>query len=243
MFLNDVSSWVDEIFGGWAVSGVVSWHTGYPWQTASNAFVASYSNDAPAILTGNPALAKNAFDQAAGRWRGEHVPQCRAASRAVFGTGRIHDWNPQRPARSWVLQCGPWLGQDFPLDWEGVSVKFRADAFNALNHPNFTIPTENVFNGYDQEDILQGPKFGQISFTANPNGNKNSGARVLQLCAARGVLKAQRKAISRKGDRLGGPFSAELPRGVNATWLPITFQASSGSSPGLPLGRSTRPYN
>ena len=69
MFLNTSSSWLDEVIGGWAVSGVTAWHTGYPWQTASNAYVASYSNDAPAILTGNPGAGKEPFDQAAGRRR------------------------------------------------------------------------------------------------------------------------------------------------------------------------------
>jgi hypothetical protein len=73
------------------------------------------------------------------------------------------------------------LGKDFPIVGEGVRLKFRADAFNALNHPNFLTPTENVYNGYDQEDYQQGSQFGAVSFTANPNNNLNNGARVLQL--------------------------------------------------------------
>ena len=73
------------------------------------------------------------------------------------------------------------LGKTFPIISEKINAKFRADAFNAFNHPNFAIPAENVFNGYDQEDYEQGSGFGQISFTADPTHNLNNGARVLQL--------------------------------------------------------------
>jgi hypothetical protein len=73
------------------------------------------------------------------------------------------------------------LAKTFPVYHENVNLKFRADAFNALNHPNFEIPSENVFNGLDEEDILQGAGFGKISYTVTPPGNGNNGARVLQL--------------------------------------------------------------
>ena len=180
MFLNTASAWLDEAIGGWSVSGVTAWHTGYPWQTASNAFVASYSNDAPAILTGNPALAKNHLTKLPGGGVTDFKDSMVAAEQYSGPVGfTIGNRNDQRGPGYFNADLG--LAKTFPLNWEGVSVKFRADAFNALNHPNFTIPDENVFNGYDQEDFFQGPGFGQISFTANPNGNENSGARVLQL--------------------------------------------------------------
>jgi hypothetical protein len=73
------------------------------------------------------------------------------------------------------------LGKEFPVISERFTFKFRADAFNALNHPNFVIPTENVFNGYDQEDYQAGSSFGQVSFTSDPTQNLNNGARVLQV--------------------------------------------------------------
>jgi hypothetical protein len=181
MFLNSGSFWENEVIGGWAISGITAWHTGYPWQTSSNAFVASYSNDAPALLTGNPSLAKTKLTKLPG---GGGVSDFSNASVAAAQfTGPIgFTIGPRNALRGpGYFNADLSLGKTFPIVSEKVSAKFRADAFNAFNHPNFTIPDENVFNGYDQEDYQAGSGFGQISFTANPTDNLNSGARVLQL--------------------------------------------------------------
>ena len=68
----------------------------------------------------------------------------------------------------------------FPIYGDRVNLKFRADAFNAFNHPNFSLPAENAFNGLDQQDFTSS-SFGQISTTVVPPGNLNNGARVLQV--------------------------------------------------------------
>jgi hypothetical protein len=181
MFLGTASPLADEIIGGWSLSGVVARHTGYPWQTASNAYVASYSNDAPAILTGNSALAQTHLTKLPG---GGGVSMfANAAQAAAQFSGpvgfTIGPRNGERGPGYFNVDLG--LGKEFPIVSEKLKMKFRADAFNALNHPNFTIPAENGFNGYDQEDYEQGAGFGQVSFTADPTHNLNNGARVLQL--------------------------------------------------------------
>jgi hypothetical protein len=180
MFLSSSSRLADEIIGGWSISGVTAWHTGYPWQTAANAYDTSYSNDAPAILVGNPALAKNKLTKLPGGGVSDFANAAVAAAQYVGPIGfQIGPRNSQRGPGYFNADLG--LGKNFPLTAERLNLKFRADAFNALNHPNFAIPDENEYNGYDQEDYQGGAQFGEISFTADPTGNLNSGARVLQL--------------------------------------------------------------
>jgi hypothetical protein len=73
------------------------------------------------------------------------------------------------------------LAKAFPFtSSERINLKFRADAFNVFNHPNFALPQENGFNGFDQQDFTS-TTFGTISNTVSPSGNLNNGARVLQL--------------------------------------------------------------
>jgi len=67
------------------------------------------------------------------------------------------------------------LGKTFPVYKDGVNLKFRADAFNAFNHPNFSTPSfENSM------DLVNPPnEFGVIGSTVTPNG-ADQAARVLQ---------------------------------------------------------------
>jgi hypothetical protein len=180
MFLNHGDLLTTELIGGWSLSGVLARHTGYPWQTASNAYVASYSNDAPAILTGASGLAHTQLTKRYGFGVSMFPNPTEAAAQFTGPVGfTIGPRNSMRGPGYFNVDLG--LGKEFPVISERFTFKFRADAFNALNHPNFVIPTENVFNGYDQEDYQAGSSFGQVSFTSDPTQNLNNGARVLQV--------------------------------------------------------------
>jgi hypothetical protein len=189
MFLATVPIWANEIIGGWNVSGVTTFHTGQAFGNVCNAFVASYSNNASGVFVGKKSDVATHLTKLPGG--GVNV------FKAVVPTSAQPFFAPQA-ANAYIgpvgFAIGPrnnlhgphyfnadlGLAKVFPIVGEKVNMTFRADAFNALNHPNFVLPEENVFNGFDQQDI-QNPTFGQISFTQAEPGNENSGARVLQL--------------------------------------------------------------
>ena len=157
---------VDEILGGWTVSGIPSWHTGYPFFAASNAFVAGYANDAPAILTGNITDMKI------------HIHGGNGGQLYAFNSSNIalNDYtgpvgfqvgsrNNLRQPRDTAFDAG--LSKTFPVV-ENVALKFRGDAFNVMNHPTFG------GSNWITNDITQ---------SSNPFGviTSDGGSRVLQV--------------------------------------------------------------
>jgi hypothetical protein len=185
MFANSGPNWVNEVIGQWDLSGIAVWHTGVPWSTVSNAFVASYSNDAPGILVGPASNIATHVSKLAGGGvnifadENPNTNNFQAANSFEGPIGfQIGPRNELRGPKYFNTDLG--LQKTFPIIGESLSFKFRADAFNALNHPNFNLPANNVYNGYDQQDVTSS-SFGQISTTVEPAGNLNNGARVLQL--------------------------------------------------------------
>jgi hypothetical protein len=181
MFLATEPRIVDEFIGGWNISGLTEWHGGYPWSATSNAFVASYSNDAPPIFVGtNRGAASPHLTKPASGGAYDFANPTTASAQFEGPVGfHIGPRNSFRGPGFFNADLG--LAKNFPITAERVVLKFRADAFNALNHPNFQNPAENVFNGYDQTDFQQVTGFGEINFPVIPSGNENQGARVLQL--------------------------------------------------------------
>jgi hypothetical protein len=178
-FLPGASTWLNEIVGGWSLSGVTSWHTGQAWGNNSDAFVASYSNNAPGILVGQKSNVSTHINKLQGGGVNIFANQAAAAGSYVGPIGfQIGGRNSLRGPNFFNTDLG--LGKTFALVGDRVKANFRADAFNALNHPSFSIPASNVYNGLDEQDITSS-QFGNISSTVVPSGNLNNGARVLQV--------------------------------------------------------------
>jgi hypothetical protein len=179
-FLAAIPVWANEAIGGWDISGVTDYHTGIAWGTNSDAFDASYSNDAPAILVGSKAAVVTHLNKNI-PGGGVNIFNDQAAARGAYGGPvgfQIGARNSLRGPRYFNQDLG--LAKTFPVYGDRYNLKFRADAFNALNHPNFGLPQSNAFNGYDQQDYTS-TTFGQISSTVTPSGNLNNGARVVQV--------------------------------------------------------------
>lgn len=158
--------WLDDAVGSWSLSGMPTWRTGYPYYATSNAFIAGYSNNAPAVLTGNiKDLKAHVHRDASGSvWL--YKDQAKAVASFEAPTGfNIGSRNNLRGPHAFSFDLG--VAKVFPLYRDKVNLKFRCDAFNVLNHPNFVIPVSA------NNDITQsGGDFGQVTQTNT--------ARVLQ---------------------------------------------------------------
>lgn len=169
--------WLNEIIGGWDLSGLPSWHSGNAFGTVSSAFVAGYSNDAPGILVGTPTLVSpRAHKTADGSVNLFRDPV--AAQGAFTGPVGFHigSRNNLRGPNFFNLDLG--LAKTFPLVSDKLNLKFRADTFNTFNHASFAVPggtngTPNNPGTASEVDITSGV-FGQITATA-------TNARVMQF--------------------------------------------------------------
>jgi hypothetical protein len=168
MLAGKSSLLVDELIGGWSVSTIVTAHTGNAFGTVSNAFVAGYANDAPALLVGN----KSAVQEHTHKF-GSQVflfADQTAADNAFTGPVgfQIGARNNLRGPGFFNEDAG--LAKIFPiLPDRHIALKFRADAFNVFNHPSFAAPGE----ASAASDITNS-NFGILSSTS-------STARVMQF--------------------------------------------------------------
>jgi hypothetical protein len=166
--------WLNELAGGWELSGLPSIHSGTPFMANSYAFLMSYSNEDPAILTGNIGYMKshvNVQDGVVVDFKNPELAYDQYRGPVGFEMGSR---NNLRGPGYFDLDTG--LGKDFPLYKERVNLRFRTDAFNVLNHPNFSAPVfqNNMGVAYSPPN-----EFGAIPGTVIPPGSDQS-ARVLQ---------------------------------------------------------------
>jgi hypothetical protein len=172
--LANAPLWANEIVGGWELSGLPSYHTGTPYMANSIAFLMSYSNEDPAILTGSlGGIQKSHVSVSNGVVSSFKDPE-KAFSQWTGPVGfQMGSRNNLRGPGFFDADLG--LGKTFPIYKEGVTLKFRCDAFNAFNHPNFQTPSFQ-----NNMDLTSPPnEFGTIPGTVTPEGADLS-ARVLQ---------------------------------------------------------------
>jgi hypothetical protein len=168
-FAANIPFWANELVGGWELSGLPSWHTGRPFMANSLAFLMSYSNEDPAILTGTLGPMKSHVnvqpDGVVSDFSNPELAYNQYSGPTGFAMGSR---NNLRGPGYFNLDLG--LGKNFPVYKERWNLKFRCDAFNALNHPSFSPPS---FTGNMAVAYYPSSQFGAIPGT-------DSSARVLQ---------------------------------------------------------------
>jgi hypothetical protein len=157
--------WLNEVIGGWSISGLPSVHSGIAYFATANAFVAGYANNAPAILTGPISDLKIHMNGGKGQplYAFANPTQANADYTGLVGFN-IGARNNLHGPGYFNLDMG--LAKAFQIIGDRVALKFRADAFNVLNHPNFDTPAVDITDSSQP--------FGLVTGTAHA-------ARVLQL--------------------------------------------------------------
>jgi hypothetical protein len=129
-FAGNAPIWLNEVIGGWDLSGISTWHTGITFGTNSNAFVAGFSNDAPEIFNGDRVGVQAHVHKTASGQVNLFSDPVRPQSDFTGPVGfTIGSRNNLRGPQYFDQDFG--LAKIFPLAADRVNLKFRADAFNA----------------------------------------------------------------------------------------------------------------
>ncbi len=150
---------LDEVVGGWSISGLPGWRSGLPFNPVTGAFVGGYANNAPAIFTGNnPTIYKANVQKLSNNQVnlfGTNVAAVTSSFTGPIGF-QIGQRNLVRGPSAATLDLG--VAKTFGVLPEGrLNAKLRLDGFNVLNHPVFSNPSTT--------DITSG-SFGQITTVA-----------------------------------------------------------------------------
>jgi len=157
---GDVSTLVDKLIGGWALDGILSLQSGYPITVNRSGDPGSVGTDGalrPDIVC-NPNVPRG--EQSVERFfRTECyvAPESLISGDVRYGTaGRSTVTGPGTINTDLSVRKQTRIAEKF-------NTEFRAEFFNAFNHPNFGIPARDLGNA----------NFGRVTSTSDP--------RIIQL--------------------------------------------------------------
>ena len=167
-FLGASPKWIDEAIGGWSFYGLPSYRTGLALTPYSDAYLASFDSNDPAIFTGSPADLKTKVnldrnsDTVYG-FAGGSIGANKVLSEFRGPIGLEYGQrNLVRGPGAFFFDAG--LAKTFAIIREQLTLQFRADTFNLFNHPNFGPQNLNI--------VSNASNFGQITSTnANPDSS------------------------------------------------------------------------
>ena len=133
-FLGSGPGFMNQVIGGWSMNGLYSHMSGEPFSVTSGIRTANFSHVSRADIVGTkPAVDYHEVAGVAGPVVFDDVNAFAIPAAGADGAGR----NIFRAAPYWNLDLS--LIKRFSIS-ERVKFQVRAEAFNALNHPNFDNP-------------------------------------------------------------------------------------------------------
>jgi hypothetical protein len=162
-FGANLPRWADHVVGGWQISGIPSWHTGFAFTTVSNAFPVSFEYNTPAIFVGKPSDIKTKihFEPGTGFQLFADQAKAIAAFRGPLGLEGGNRNNFRGPSYT-NLDLG--VAKHFRIG-EKFIAEFRADAYNVFNHVNFGLPGTGGSGG--TADFTDPSSFGVLNTDGN----------------------------------------------------------------------------
>jgi hypothetical protein len=156
LLLRNASKWLDQVVGGWQVSSIWRYSTALPSAVQGDlAYNTNYWLSSLAVVNTPTASGGVHIDQ-------NGIPSMFANTST---SNNFQDQPPEGAGTRAAVRLDPIFNVDmaltkaFKLPWEGKKLQFRAEAFNALNHPNFTNPSLS----------LESPQtFGEYQGTMDP---------------------------------------------------------------------------
>lgn len=141
--LRNAPRWLDEVAGGWQLSSVWRYSTALPSAVEGDlAYNTNYWLSSLAVVNTPTPSGGVHIDQ-------NGIPSIFANTSA---SNNFQDQPPEGTGTRAAVRLAPIFNVDaalsktFYLPWEGKRLQFRAEAFNAFNHPNFTNPSLSLMS-------------------------------------------------------------------------------------------------
>jgi len=137
--------WLDEVIGGWQVSGIVTWRTGLALPVESGVSTTSLLADNGALFTGSPAaVSTNLHTDTKNNNQIQFFANPTLAAAAFSPVSGLQVGNRDTMRGPHFSNADLGVAKIFPLYKERYRLILRADAFNAFNHPSFAFPNTNI---------------------------------------------------------------------------------------------------
>jgi hypothetical protein len=183
-YLANAPGIVNQILGGWTVSGITNLTTGVPFTIFANTSVdfSGFNStlDRPDLVTPGPLVIDrgnpdNFFDPAYFGKVGTNFCPGSTVNRVSSGcapAGRVGTSPRNAYYGPGLINVDSAVGKTFSIT-ERFKLEYRADFLNLLNHTNFNVTSANR--------SMNNGAFGQLTQTSQFNGGDTGGARVIQM--------------------------------------------------------------